>query len=255
LHYRRRQTNRRRLPGDQRQWFTLLTVGMGVAAGLSFAAGGPDVPTTLEKPPLQLSEIVDRMMERRRAQEETLLAYTSHRRYRVHNLRFNKIAEMAVRLTYARTEGKSFDVLEESGPAPIRNKALRKMLESEVEASRGKGEESSDITSANYDFRFLRMEREGPRGAYVLEAEPKRESKYLLRGSIWVDMQDFGISRIEGSPAKKPSFWIRGSTIVYQFEKVGDFWLPKSTQSEAEVRLFGRTDLNIAYGQYEIKPQ
>ena len=40
---------------------------------------------------------------------------------------------------------------------------------------------------------------------------PKRKEKNLLNGLVWIDTRTFRIQRIEGTPTKKPSWWIKQS--------------------------------------------
>ena len=47
------------------------------------------------------------------------------------------------------------------------------------------------------------------RPVYVIQVLPKREDKYLFEGRIWIDAEDFAVVRVEGKPAKNPSFWTR----------------------------------------------
>jgi len=87
-------------------------------------------------------------------------------------------------------------------------KTVRELLDRETEsAKKGHG---SEISRANYDFVFLRQENFGVAPEYVLRVVPKRKDKYLLRGQIWVDASTFHIRRIEGVPAKSPSFLDQG---------------------------------------------
>jgi hypothetical protein len=129
------------------------------------------------------------------------------------------------------------------------------MIESEVEASTEEQRRLSQLTTENYDFEFSRLDRNQGRPVYVLSALPKGKSKYLMRGEVWVDTVDLAISRIAGQPAKSPSFWIRDSRFVYQYEKVQSFWLPASMQSDADARMFGHTEVNIEYGDYRINSE
>jgi hypothetical protein len=159
---------------------------------------------------------------------------------------------MTIRLTYHYPGRKYFEVLSESGSGPVRDRVLRRMVESEVEASRDELRRFNQLTPENYEFRLLRLDRDEGRPAYVLEAVPKSKSKYLMRGEVWVDAEDFAISRIVGKPAKSPSFWIRDSRFEYRYAKFGAFWLPVSTDSEAEAFVFGHTEVKIRYQDYHI---
>ena len=52
---------------------------------------------------------------------------------------------------------------------------------------------------------------------------PKRSDKYLFRGRVWVDAEDFAVARVEGQPAKSPSFWTRSVHFAQQYHKSGIF--------------------------------
>jgi hypothetical protein len=162
---------------------------------------------------------------------------------------------MIIRLTYRYPGRKDFDVLSESGPKPLRDRVLHRMIESEVEASSDELRRSNQLTPMNYDFRLLRLDHDEGRPVFVLDAIPKTKSNYLIKGEVWVNAEDFGVSRVVGRPAKNPSFWIRGPRLVYRYAKFGSFWLPVSTDSEAEVLLFGHTEVKIRYRDYQINSE
>jgi hypothetical protein len=89
----------------------------------------------------------------------------------------------------------------------------------------------------------------------VLIVKPRVSNKFLIRGRIWVDAEDLAIIRIEATPARSPSFWIRGTTVVHRYEKFGDFWLPVANTSRTNARLFGPTTVTINYSEYRINQQ
>jgi hypothetical protein len=57
---------------------------------------------------------------------------------------------------------------------------------------------------------------------------------------IWVDANTFRIWRIEGTPAIKPSWWIKTLNIKLQFTEVNGMWLHTSLEVTAIVRIFGK---------------
>jgi hypothetical protein len=94
----------------------------------------------------------------------------------------------------------------------------------ELEKVSAKKRRGSEISRTYYDFVFLRQDNFGVVPEYVLRTVPKRKDIYLLRGQIWVDASTFRIRRIEGVPAKSPSFWIKGIHITLQFAELGGMW-------------------------------
>ena len=87
---------------------------------------------------------------------------------------------------------------------------------------------------------------------YVLAVQPKMPTKFVYRGRIWVNAQDFAVCRIEAEPAQNPSFWIRQTQIHHAYLKVGDFWFPAENRSVSTLRLGGRATLTIEYENYKI---
>jgi hypothetical protein len=120
-------------------------------------------------------------------------------------------------------------------------KMVRELLDRETEsAKKGHG---SEINRTNYNFVFLRPENFGIVPEYVLQIAPKRNDKYLLRGQIWVDASTFRIRRIEGVPAKSPSFWLKRIHITLQFAQLKGMWIPTSFDAIATVHLLGQYTL------------
>ncbi len=189
------------------------------------------------------------------AREQELKGYTALRNYHLHNARFRKTADLNVRIEYRYPGEKDFQVLSQSGSTIVCQRVLRRMAESEVEASQDAMRRLNRISLENYDFKLLRYDRNEARPAFVLEAIPKGRSKYLVRGEVWVDAEDFAITRIVGEPAKNPSIWIRNSRIDYRYAKFGPFWLPVLTESEADALVFGHTEVTIRSRDYQISTQ
>ena len=200
--------------------------------------------------PLTASDIVARMLRSDEARRSALAGYTGMRHYHFENKKVDKHADMKVRMTCDAAGVKTFEVIEESGSGTIRNRILRKMLEAEHEASQSGEREQARITPANYDFLLAADAVLNGRPSYVLEISPKSASKFLIRGRIWVDADDFAIVQVEGQPAKNPSFWIRSVHVTQQYGRTGQFWLPVMNVSKAEARIFGRTDVSIKYFDY-----
>ena len=91
--------------------------------------------------------------------------------------------------------------------------------------------------------------------AYVLKVIPKTTNKYLIDGKVWVYVTDYCIIRIEGKPARNPSFWVRGVHFEHTYQRVDQFWFALSTRSgDSQLRIFGDSVLTIETSDYLLKP-
>ena len=195
-------------------------------------------------------EVVTKMIERDSQRHAALHGYTAVRRYVLENPGHHKRAEMVVRMKCLEDGSKEFETVSASGWGSAQNHVFPRLLEGEREASLPHARERSRITPENYSFEMVGLDSVNDRSAYVIAINPKTENKYLLRGRIWVDRDDFAIVRIEGVPAKNPSFWIKSVHFVHTYQKSGAFWLPVFDRSVTNVRIFGTTELTIDYLDY-----
>jgi hypothetical protein len=195
-------------------------------------------------------EVVARMMAHETERLARLHGYTALRRYVLENQKRHKQAEMLVRMTCLQDGSKRFDVVYSNGWGGARKYVFPRLLEAETEAARPGLRERSRITPENYTFQIVGKESVRGRPAFVLAIEPKTENKYLTRGRIWVDVDDYAIMRVEGKPAKNPSFWVKSVHFVHEYDKSGPFWFPVSDQSVTDVRIFGATEMTIEYFDY-----
>jgi len=197
-------------------------------------------------------EVVAKMVQRDQERRSALQGYTSVRRYVLENTKHHKQASMMVRMVQRRDGSKQFEVINSSGWSGARSHVFPKLLEAETEASRRESAEDSSMTPKNYSFTMLGMEEFEGRKAYVLEVTPKKQKKYLVQGTIWVDAEDFAIVRMHGAPAKSPSFWIKSVQLTHQYQKHGKFWLAAFDNSVSDARIFGPTELRIEYLDYVL---
>jgi hypothetical protein len=223
----------------------LLAALIVTPASVVAADESPSLPTA--------TEIVTRMGSRDLQRQGSIEGYAGMRRYVLDNQHFHKRAEMLVQVQGDPDGTKHFEVVSEKGWMSAHKHVLRKMLESESETSHPEARAKARINTENYDFKIAGTEVIDGRTAYVLEINPKREEKYLFRGRIWVDAEDYALARAEGQPAKNPSFWTKSTHFVQIYQKNGSLWFPRSTQSVTEAHIFGTTDVNIEYFDYAPK--
>jgi negative regulator of sigma E activity len=197
-------------------------------------------------------DVLARMMGFDAQRQSQMVGYTALRHYSAVNKR--RHAEMLVQVTCSKDGAKQFNVLSEEGSGSIRKHVFQKLLTEETAATRRGERKETRITPANYDFTVVGEETLPTGSAYVLDVSPKTENKYLIRGKIWVDANDYSIVRIEGQPARNPSFWVRSVHFVHTYQKVGPFWFASSTHTTSEIRIFGEAELTIENSGYTLIP-
>jgi outer membrane lipoprotein-sorting protein len=203
--------------------------------------------------PLSADEVMGRVVEMNEVRAKALESYSSVRSYHLecHCLSHKK-ASMVVRSDYQAPNRKEFTIVSESGSGTVRDRVFKKLLEAEQESMRDENQQRSAITPDNYTFQLSDYEKTGAEEFYVLDAQPRSKNKFLFRGRIWVSAKDFAITRVEGEPAVNPSWWTLKTDFKRRYQKVGDFWLPESNESETKVRVLGTAVLSIEYRDYQI---
>jgi hypothetical protein len=168
-------------------------------------------------------------------------AYELRREYKVfHGHDKQPTSEVIAQINFVPPDMKTYKIIQARGNSRG-EKMVRELLEREAEsAKRG---HSGAISRENYDFIFLRRENFRDVPEYVLSILPKRKDKNLLLGQIWVDAGTFRIRRVEGVPAKSPSFWLKNIHITLQFAQLGAMWVPVTFDAIATVRILGQYTL------------
>ncbi len=238
----------------------LLFIGILFAAPVAAYAteqGSVPAPCSTELA-LPADEVAARLISRNAERAQQLRKVDSIRQYSLDYTGFpsSLSAQMQVSASYTAPGTKQFSVISESGSSLIRKRVFHRLLESEQEAASDAANRDAVLLSlANYRFSLLGCESNDSRPLYVMQVEPLRNTKFLYRGMIWVDAQDFAVTRIEAEPAKNPSFWTTRSQIHHQYQKVGEFYLPALNRTVTDVRLGGKAVLTIRYLDYNLPQQ
>ena len=234
----------------------LLVASMLLVAlfGSSKARAQSSVAQPLVQARLNLPQVVDKLVEKNIERADALQKYQGRRTYTLSysGLPISLHAEMVVDMTFDAPATKQFKIVSQSGPQWLIDRVLKRLLETEQEASTEENRGRVALNSSNYDFTEFTRQDTPDSCSYKVAVEPKIPSKLLYRGHIWVDSKDFAVCRIEAEPAKNPSFWIKKTDIHHSYIKIGDFWLPAENQSVSEIRGGGRAVLTIKYQNYEI---
>lgn len=225
-----------------------LTVPLLIATGLAQPVIAP------LHPPMSTEKVVENLVRKNLERAHALTAYQGVRTYRLeyHGFLGLRTAEMVVAVKYHSPGTKEFNVRSATGSKLIVEKVFKKLLESEKEALSEENEARVALNNDNYIFAFEGYEDTPGGGQYVLSVKPRTKNKFLYSGKIWINAEDFAVMRIEGEPAKNPSFWTKETKIEQVYKKVGDFWLPLSNRSTSNIRLGGQASFSIEYKDYVV---
>ncbi len=213
------------------------------------AFGGEPVTSA----PLTADELMQRVVQMNELRAKGIEKYSSIRTYHLESQGLShKVADMVVRVEYRAPNTKEFTILSESGSGTVRKRVFKKLLEAEQESMRDDNQRRSAITAENYTFRLVEYSKTQTDELYILEAQPRERNKFLFEGRIWIDGNDFAITRVEGEPAVNPSWWTLKTDFKRTYMKFDEYWLPESNESTTHVRIFGTAVLTITYGQYQI---
>ena len=197
-----------------------------------------------------LTAIVARMAQARAENRSRLRPYIVTRDYKLFGKDESQTkAQVIADISFVPPNSKQYAIEQVTGTG-LGERIVRRMLESETGVA--KDYWLTDFSPDNYDFRFLREEEAGGHHCYVLEMLPRRKAENLLRGNLWVDSTTYLVHRVDGSPAKGPSWWLRDVRIVLVYSSVEGMWLQTASESTAKVRIFGQHTMESRDVNYKI---
>jgi hypothetical protein len=242
-----KQTQNRILRRGIRSHFCLAAIALvvGVCAPAAWPQADPALPV------LTADQVVQHLVERNQERAAALQHYVGKRSYRLeyHGFPASTEATMDVEVNFDAPASKRFTIVSSTGSKLIQNRVFHRLLESEEQAGDASNRKHTELGPDNYSFTLAGVEGTN----YVLNVEPREESKFLYRGKIWIDAHDFAVTRIEAQPARNPSFWTTRSLIQHTYQKVDNgFYLPKENKTVTNVRLGGVATLTIEYQSYQV---
>lgn len=215
--------------------FAVLLLFFGTGLRQPAAAQESQSAVSMPPAPLDAEQVVENLVRMNRQRAQALRAYQGSRTYHIEYRGFpgTRSAEMVVAVRYRSPESKEFTIQSQAGSQLIIDRVFKKLLQSEQEALEAENQRRTALDNDNYVFTLAAYESTPTGSTYILAVEPKMKSKFLYRGRIWVDGDDFAVTRIEAEPLKK-SFLLdkehRSRTCVCQSQRL----LASATQSQRQ---------------------
>jgi hypothetical protein len=186
-------------------------------------------------------------------QNQRLLEYQVHRRFYAANPRFKQESVLEATTVFRQPSTYETEVDRTEGSDLIRKKVFDEILAAEKEANTKKVKQETTITPFNYNFALIGKEECGDRPCYNLRITPKQKNKYSLEGQIWVDAEDGAIVRMQGSPAKRPSFWTLSTQIERRYKRMDGIWLCDAMESTSNIFVAGKSTLKVDYNYLRVQ--
>jgi hypothetical protein len=231
---------------------SLVAIGILLQVPSRLAAASDDIAPSMTAAPLSVEQVVGNLVRRNEERSRSLVHSQATRIYHLTYRGFpsDRDAEMIVEASYDSPSTKDFKIISQKGSKIILERVFKKLLESEREAAQPEMRARTQLNWDNYNFALVGYESSA--NQYVLQVSPKVKSKYVYRGKVWVDGNDFAVTRIEAEPAQNPSFWTKKSEIHHEYARVQNSWLPVRNESVSYIRLGGRATLTIDYRDYRL---
>ena len=195
------------------------------------------LPCWAQSSNLTLDQILNRMQQSETESRAQSVAYSVTREYQLAAAGAQQpSSEVVAEINFLPPSAKEYSIVKSEGNdrgASI----VRKVLDREKQMA-GRSE-LVEISPRNYNFKLLGRDVLDGHDCYLLQLTPKRNAMELVEGQAWVDANGFAIRRIEGTPAKSPSFWIKGLKVTINYGQVDGVWLQTSTQAVADLRFAG----------------
>jgi len=180
--------------------------------------------------------VVDRMLQTLQENKAKVRPFTVKRGYLLLDKQAQEKAQVVANITVLPPDSKQYNI--ESSSGGMGEKVLRDVLSKETESPRDA--QRKELSLDNYDFQLMGEETLDGQRCFLLSMNPRREEKDLLRGKLWVDAETYNIRRVEGTPAKNPSWWLHDLHILMSFAEVDGMWLRTFTHAVANVRFKGK---------------
>jgi MucB/RseB family protein len=232
----------------RREWYHPCRLQNGILL-LLFCVPLCLLTTSLRSQPTS-DEILTRVLNH--SLQRQAVPYSGLREYRLLNVRFAKEATVLVQVSFRPDVGTQYTVLERSGSTKL-IEIVEKLLASEADASNPAKLAEYEFSPRNYQACLRGTERTAGRTCYVIELVPKHKSKYLIRGTAWVDRDSYAIVRLEGVTAASVSMWVGAPHIQLEFDEIDGVWLPTHTDAVSSGLFLGTSELEIRYTDYFIR--
>jgi len=141
----------------------------------------------------------------------------------------------------------TYKMLGFSGDNTVKKEVIARYLESDTDP---KLAGTAAITPANYKFKKKYvLEQDGHR-TVIFHITPKKKAAGLFEGELWLDVETGMPVRESGHLVKNPSVFVKKLQFVRTYEIRNGIAYPTRIESQIDVRVVGRAEVNIEFGSF-----
>lgn len=230
----------------------IAVVGRVLALACVNLAGVP-----ISAQPVSAAAVIGQVDAAVAARVENVLGFTDIEHYSVYRGgdESHPTAEMTVRDTYKKGQGKTYTILSQSGSGIVQKFGLHPLLKNEESINDPSKVAGSWFTSANYEMKLEsdRTQWLNGRACYALAITPKQKAPNMIDGTLWIDARDGSIVKIDGVASKSPSPFAGTTHMMRQYIDIDGVAMATHARAESDSFLFGRTVVTIDYSDYHLR--
>lgn len=201
--------------------------------------------------------LIQRIDQANQTRYDTVSSFTDTERYQVFrgDDQTHPAAEMTVKMTYRKGEGKTYQVTSRSGSEIIQKFGLEPLLENEKQLNRPAVVKDSWFTSSNYQMQPKPAETRKLNGVECVGVAitPRRKAPNMIDGTLWVDPRDGAIAEVEGIASRSPSIFAGTTHMMRDYIRIDGFAMATHARAESHNAVFGKTVVTIDYSDYQIE--
>jgi len=214
-----------------RRW---LTAGASVATLWCLATAQQPASTGT----ISLDSIV-RALEKAQATVRPQVSYQVVREYRLLGTKNQEAdSEVVAEVDFSPPATEDYRIQRSSG-SRWGSQVVQRVLKHEAERASHYNQGRTALSRENYDFGYIGEATLDHQPCYLLQLTPRRKEPELISGQAWVDEHSFLVRRIEGEPAKSPSWWLKNVHVKLTFANFEGIWLQTDMEAVADVRISG----------------
>lgn len=221
-------------------------IGRGVLFACAYLALGVPFFATAEESgdAVETQQILTKYLSARETQEETLRGAQMQVSIRAKLPRLEKQGTLKALRRISKLGKITYKALGFSGDSTIKSEVIARYLTAESQSP------ENAITPANYKFKYRGVSQRDGQLVHVFQVAPRKKRVGMFKGELWLDAKTGMPVREAGRLVKTPSVFLKKVDFVNEYEIQDGVAIPKRFQSTADVRVFGRAELDIDFSNF-----